>query len=331
MALVQDILPFMGVMLATGAANTILMKYMVMAYDFEHPWFQTVLMMIGELMCLGVFYYNRRGSTEPLKPVPSWVFLVPCVCDFTATTLVNGAYIFLAASVIQMTRGAIVIFTCLFSMVFLGQRQEKYHFIGVGLVFLGLTTVSFSALINGDAVSIESKFNALLGLFFCVSAQIFQASMLVYEEKVMKNADYEVEPLQMVGMEGLWGCIIGVVLLAGFNVTGIESTSLAMGQMASSVPLVMTVIGSCFSIAFFNWSGITVTQRASATARSTIDSSRTILIWVIELALHWNSFNILQLLGFVFLASGTMIYNQIIEVPGLDAIEAKKEKEPLTA
>merc|ERR1719428_2645569 len=104
-----------------------------------------------------------------------------------------------------------------------------------------------------------------------------------------------------------------------------------MSQMAQSKALVSTVIGSIFSIAFFNWSGITVTQKVSATSRSTIDSSRTILIWIIELALHWNTFNILQLVGFVFLASGTMIYNQIIEIPGLDALEATKEKEKLTA
>ena len=38
---------------------------------------------------------------------------------------VNMAYMFIAASVVQMTRGAIVIFTCLFSVVFLGKRQHR--------------------------------------------------------------------------------------------------------------------------------------------------------------------------------------------------------------
>lgn len=343
---VQDILPFMGVMLITGAANTILMKYQVLqvvptgvgneSMGFEHPFFQTVLMMMGELGCLGVWFYMKsdKGSAQKsLSDIPYWVFLVPCICDWTATTLVNGAYIFLAASVIQMTRGAIVIFTCLFSMVFLGRRQEQFHLVGVGLVFLGLTTVSLSALMNGDAISIENKMHALLGLVLCVSAQLFQASMLVFEEKVMKNAEYQVEPLMMVGMEGFWGCIIGVVLLVGLNATGIESTSVAMYQMSQSVPLTISVLASIASIGFFNWSGITVTQKASATHRSTIDSSRTIIIWMIELALHWNSFSVLQLLGFILLASGTMIYNQIIEIPmlGRDPLETSKEKEPLNA
>jgi len=323
----RDLAPFMGVMLITGTANTILMKFMCTkqvptgpnapAVGFDHPFFQTVLMMIGELLCLGVFCLSRSSSAKQEKSVPAWVFLVPCACDWSATTLVNASYMFLAASVVQMTRGAIVIFTCAFSMIFLGRKQEKYHFLGVFLVFLGLTVVSLSALHKGGPVVLGSQSHVLTGLAFTIGAQIFQASMLVYEEKVMKNADYHVEPMQMVGMEGLWGCIIGVFLLAGLNFTGIEDSKGAMYQMTNSVPLAGAVIGSIFSIAFFNWSGVTVTQRASATARSTIDSCRTILIWLVELALQWNSFNPEQFLGFILLASGTMIYNQIIVLPGL--------------
>jgi len=331
----RDLAPFMGVMLITGTANTILMKYQckqevptgpnAKATGFDHPFFQTVLMMLGELLCLLAFYLSRDTKKESTKSVPAWVFLVPCACDWTATTLVNASYMFLAASVVQMTRGAIVIFTCAFSMIFLGRRQEKYHFLGVFLVFLGLTVVSLSAFHKGGPVELGSMHQVALGLGFTICAQLFQASMLVYEEKVMKNADYHVEPMQMVGMEGLWGCVIGVVLLTGLNYTGGEDTFGAVYQMQHSTPLLLSIIGSIFSIAFFNWSGITVTQKASATARSTIDSSRTILIWVVELALHWNKFNPEQMLGFFLLASGTMIYNQIIELPGL----RDKEKEKL--
>jgi len=336
----QDVLPFMGVMLITGAANTLLMKYQVLQVvptgvgheraGFEHPFFQTVLMMLGELGCLGVWYYRKRG---PANYVPTWVFLVPCAFDWTATTLVNAAYVFLAASVIQMTRGAIVIFTCVFSMLFLGRKQEKFHLAGVGLVALGLTVVSLSALLEAEEVSVDNASHAMMGLAFCVGAQLFQASMLVYEEKVMKNTDYQIDPLRMVGMEGAWGCIIGIILLTGLNIFDVEQTDVAIYQMTQSWPLFISIVLSIASIGFFNWSGITVTQKASATSRSTIDSSRTILIWMIELALHWNDFSILQLLGFLLLAAGTMIYNQIIEVPmlGMDAYATAKEKEALTA
>jgi len=41
---------------------------------------------------------------------------------------------------------------------------------------------------------------------------------------------------------------------------------------------------------------------------------------VLELSFGWNKFNSLQLLGFIVLAAGTMLYNKILPVPAfLDA------------
>jgi len=65
-----------------------------------------------------------------------------------------------------------------------------------------------------------------------------------------------------------------------------------------------------------------VTQKASAVARSTIDVSRTIIIWAVELGMGWNSFNLLQFVGFVAVAMGTMMYNRIITFSFLDALDA---------
>merc|ERR1719379_3334809 len=101
--------------------------------------------MIGELLCLFVFFATREKQDKPSSS-SSWIFLVPCMCDWTATTLVNAAFVFIPASVVQMTRGAIVIFTCAFSSMFLGRKQHAYHLAGVFLVFLGITLVSLSAL-----------------------------------------------------------------------------------------------------------------------------------------------------------------------------------------
>merc|ERR1719386_539150 len=119
-------------------------------------------------------------------------------------------------------------------------------------------------------------------------------------------------------MEGAFGILFGVVLLCGLNAFHLENTPGAVYQITHSKPLLTAVIGSIFSIAFFNFSGVTVTQKASCVARSTIDVSRTIIIWAVELSLGWNGFNALQLAGFVVLALGTMIYNRIIVFSFLD-------------
>merc|ERR1719393_823823 len=129
---------------------------------------------------------------------------------------------------------------------------------------------------------------------------------------------YTVPPLLVVGMEGMFGIMFGLVLLTGLNAMHIENTAGAVYQITHSKPLLTAVVGSIFSIAFFNFSGVTVTQKASAVSRSTIDVSRTIIIWAVELGMGWNSFNTLQLAGFFVLALGTMIYNRLLPFNFLD-------------
>merc|ERR1719181_2580967 len=109
-------------------------------------------------------------------------------------------------------------------------------------------------------------------------------------------------------MEGLFGLGIGMILLGIVNLLGMESTPAAFYQITSSRLLLLVIIASIFSIMIFNFSGVTVTQKASATARSTLDVSRTIIIWMVELAVGWNQFNWLQLMGFACVALGTLIY-----------------------
>jgi hypothetical protein len=73
--------------------------------------------------------------------------------------------------------------------------------------------------------------------------------------------------------------------------------------------------GNVFSIAFFNFAGISVTKEMSATTRMVLDSSRTIIIWLCSILFRWQKFEALQLLGFAFLLSGMFIYNNIIFAP----------------
>jgi drug/metabolite transporter (DMT)-like permease len=326
---------FMVVMLISGALNTLLMKFMTMqkvetgpgaaSAAFDHPYLCTMFMMIGEFMCLLVYFSSRSREQAARESgnAPNHVYMVACGLDWTATTLVNMAYMFIAASVVQMTRGAIVIFTCLFSVVFLGKRQHRYHMAGVFLVFLGITLVSLSTYINPMAaahghaqVAPGSGSGRMFGISLCLLAQVFQATMLVYEEKIMSQ--YSVPPLRVVGMEGMFGMIFGAGILIVMNVSQVESTPVALHQVGHSTPLMLAILGSICSIAVFNFSGITVTQKASAVARSTIDVSRTILIWAVEMMLGWHGFNPLQLCGFVVLALGTMLYNRLIVLQVLE-------------
>jgi drug/metabolite transporter (DMT)-like permease len=221
-----------------------------------------------------------------------------------------------------MCRGCIVIFTCVFSVLFLGRRQQAFHYVGVALVALGITIVSLQALFDPSGPGPSNPKAPYIGIGLVLAAQLFQATMLVVEEKYL--AQYSVPPLQMVGLEGLFGTILGVFILFSLQQMNMESSTEALYMMQSSKAVQFGCIASMFSIAFFNWSGVTVTQTASAVARSTIDVSRTALIWAVELFMLWNTFSWLQLTGFVVLIAGTLIYNELITIPCLKPSESSR-------
>lgn len=58
-----------------------------------------------------------------------------------------------------------------------------------------------------------------------------------------------------------------------------------------------------------------ITKRISSTTRATIDSCRTFFIWLVSLALGWETFIALQVVGFVILVLGTFVYNEVVRIP----------------
>lgn len=317
----------MGVMLISGTANTLLMKFQVRTevaqgpslkpIGFDHPVTQTLFMLLGEILCLVAFYSMRRSQKERVQEsnFPKLIMSVPAVFDLIATTLVNAAYIFIPASIAQMCRGSIVLFVCAFSMIFLHRRQHLFHFAGIFLVALGIFLVALAARNSSGAGPGKGGGLEFVGILLCLGAQLFQASQLVVEEKFLSK--YTIPPLQAVGLEGVFGSLIVIVVLLIMNPLGAENTIGALYQMRHSAPLTVSIICAIVSIALFNWSGISITAHSSCVARATIDGSRTIFIWIIELILHWNTFKWLQLVGFICLGTGTLVYNRIIEVKSI--------------
>ena len=96
-----------------------------------------------------------------------------------------------------------------------------------------------------------------------------------------------------------------------------EDSAFAMKQMADNPVIIVQYLGIICSISCFNVFGIATTKYASAAQRSTIDTSRTILIWICSVAFLGETFLPYSIIGFVSLAFGTLLYNEIIEVPFL--------------
>lgn len=67
--------------------------------------------------------------------------------------------------------------------------------------------------------------------------------------------------------------------------------------LTPNAPEIFLAAGNVLSIAFFNFAGISVTKELSSTTRMVLDSGRTLIIWVASLALQWQAFYPLQIIG----------------------------------
>lgn len=89
--------------------------------------------------------------------------------------------------------------------------------------------------------------------------------------------------------------------------------------MGNKLAILFCGLGVICTIAFFNYFGVATTKYASAPQRSTVDTSRTVLIWVFFLTVPIKgaeeTFKWLQLIGFIFLVIGTLVYNEIVVIP----------------
>jgi len=288
-------------------------------------------MFLGELSCLAAYYVSiwRYGKASDDKPFPPWIFLPPAICDMTATSLMYVGLNLTYASVFQMLRGSVVIFTGIMSVVFLKRKLQAAQWIGmvfvlIGLAFVGLSSVLFS---SGDDSNAP---NPLLGDILIICAQVVVSCQMVLEEKFVSK--YNVPALKAVGLEGLFGfCGTSFFLLIFYYVPGssggnhLESTPDAFVQLSHSWVITVALLGTVISISFFNFFGLSVTKTLSATSRMVLDSIRTFVIWTISLAIGWQEFQYFQVIGFVLLLAGTFIYNKIIPLPCLRSEDDDKE------
>ena len=178
-----------------------------------------------------------NGSSAPktkgdsvLRGLRITLLALPSVCDILGTTLMNAGLLLVAASIYQMTRGALVLFVGLFSVVFLRRKLHLFQWLSLVGVVLGVGIVGLAGAIypdpkvgggDGDVTIPEDPdagsadaLRAIIGVLLIAGAQIFTASQFVLEEYILERST--IEPIRVVGWEGIFGfsvTVVGMVVL----------------------------------------------------------------------------------------------------------------------
>lgn len=180
---------------------------------------------------------NTNGSSSRSKPAASDTALsgfrvlllsLPAICDILGTTLMNAGLLLVAASIYQMTRGALVLFVGLFSVLFLKRRLHLFQWVSLVGVVLGVAVVGLAGAIwpdqqkkklpGGDGSHAEEvgadALLAIVGVLMIAGAQIFTATQFVLEEYLLERST--IDPIRVVGWEGIFGfsvTLLGMIVL----------------------------------------------------------------------------------------------------------------------
>ena len=289
---------------------------------------------------------------------------LPACCDIAGTTLMNVGLLFVAASIYQMTRGALVLFVGLFSVIFLHRKLYLYQWSALIIVVIGVAIVGLAGAIAPNPQAqpepkslVEAGFLlaraavedfkttarsaealwTIVGVLMIALAQIFTATQYVLEEWILEQ--YALEPLKVVGWEGLFGFIVTVIGMIMLHLVvgrtekgrnGYFDAEEGWQEITHNRAIAVSSVLVMISIGGFNFFGLSVTRTVSATARSTIDTCRTLFIWIVSLGLGWETFKWLQILGFALLVYGTFLFNDIVRPP-LRSCSKKRKEDALLA
>eukprot|EP00727_Mastigamoeba_balamuthi_P013132 m51a1_g8441 putative solute carrier family 35 member f6 (437) ;mRNA; r:373078-374697 len=369
-------------MLAAGCIITIMTKNADNSYSrgwggdehlFAHPWTQCLFMFWAETLNLVAFFITKFGPCRAKAPEggegqgkPTGILdlfppllAIPMFLDLLGTSISSIGLLYVSASVWQMLRGSMIVFSCILTAIFLKRKTPAWRWVAVGVTVCGLVLVGLSGVLNTTHAAAQrsgsseeevsnSAWKTILGIILVLVAMLIAGTQVVVEEVIIRRKHYV--PMQVVGMEGLFGSIVMsfIVLPIVYFAPGDNPSSMKRGSydnaidafimMGNNVALLFYVIGYIVFDALFNFFGVTVTSCLSAVHRTMIDTCRGVIVWAWQLMTfycinerfgeEWTKYSGIQVAGFVLLILGTLLYNGIIKLPGFSyETEERKEAE----
>ena len=319
--------------------------------EFKHPVLQCWGLSVGEAGCILLFLAlnfckeqrQRRKEVEVKEKTPFNIFLFvpPAVLHLTSRIFTFIALTLTSASSFEMLTGTNLIFVSILSRIFLKKSLAWYKWFAILVISVGVVVVGISDMKSeeDEGHEDESSSNPVLGDIFVVIAMVFYACQLTYEEKFVKK--YNIAPMNAIGLEGSFAvAILSVMLIVLYFIPVKFDMEQVGGQLDDALDgfvqlgnnpilltsFLLTTVALCFTLV----AGINVTRKLSAVhrfnllyhmnithikfsiLRLVINSGRSVIVWAISLAVGWQSFQPLQIVGFLIMSLGVLIFNDIL-------------------
>ena len=311
---------------------------------FQHTWIFLFFMFLNEILAFPIYYIinknekteNKNLNIENKKPECKFYHSIPSVIfDFIGAGINFLGLAILPASITQMLGSSQIIFTYILSKLLTNNKHNINHYIGITLTIIGIIFVG----ISGNNNSNYSLSTILMGIFCVLIAMFFLSCQVIYEENLTKK--YNCSVIKIIGFQGIFGSIFSFIMIlilsniscgmgksdflkeiCSLDDNGlyyVENLSFAFKQLKNSSLLIFLTLFYFIGDLFCNLTGIKIGQILSAMSRSILEPVKSVVVWF-YFVLPFNypqlreKVSIVQLIGFVILVFGNLIYHHVIDI-----------------
>lgn len=100
---------------------------------------------------------HPKVEPPPLTGIAMGWLLFPALCDILGTTLMNVGLILVPVSIYQMSRGALVLWVGVLSVIFLSRKLRAYQWASLIIVVIGVAIVGLSGSLVKKAASTDGE------------------------------------------------------------------------------------------------------------------------------------------------------------------------------
>ena len=323
--------------------------------SFSKAFFITFCNFFSLSLCIFIFNFIRKPKLDktPYTRRNFLLMAIPGSIEACAFCLATSAQIIMALSLAMIMKGAKVVFSALFTTILFKKKLPLFKWFSVFVCLVGLAVAGSSEYMNQSKN--DNAGMILIGLSMSLSSEAMFAFQVIFDERMMKEK--KCDPTFIVGMEGVYGCIIlvPVVLLSWLVFPGdqagsyenLPDTFYRISQSAVIIGFLVFYLMDIFVVAVAD---ATITKYLSGVHSSLVSVGRTIVVWMLELVLYYcgsgdvarmygHKFDVyspLKVAGFVVVVLSIFMYDGTLKVPGFDyssttkATVAAKEESPVS-
>jgi drug/metabolite transporter (DMT)-like permease len=219
-----------------------------------------------------------------------------------------------------------ILFTGFCTVLIMRKPLTRGQWLGIFIVMVALGMVGASSALrsaNEPASSdpnVVSGAQVFLGIVLILVGSLLNSIQNVVEETLLKGQRYqEVDPLEVVGWEGFFGCVytMGILMPIAQYVSGSdcgvqEDTVDTFVQLGNSPLLIGLCLGYAVSLALMNNYSQIISKNLSAIVRMLVSTLRVVVVWITGTC-HVLTFHFLSApLCLTFLFFSNLIFDCIL-------------------